>query len=162
MAIRKELLDELLKDYQKPEDVIGENGILKQLTKAIIERALGAELTAHLGYPPHAVEGKNTGNSRNGTLRKTLKSDLGDLPIEDPRDRKSEFEPQIVSKGQRRFTCFDDKILSMYARGMATRDIQAHLQEIYNVEVSPELISTVTDAIMLKVHDNSHVIKNVS
>lgn len=186
MAIRKELLDELLKDYQKPEDVIGENGILKQLTKAIIERALGAELTAHLGYPPHAAEGKNTGNSRNGTSRKTLKSDLGDLPIEIPRDRKSEFEPQIVPKGQRRFTGFDDKILSMYARGMTTRDIQAHLQEIYNVEVSPELISTVTDAvmdevkewqnrplediypivfldaIMLKVRDNGHVINKAA
>lgn len=186
MAIRKELLDELLKDYQKPEDVIGENGILKQLTKAIIERALGAELTAHLGYPPHAVEGKNTGNSRNGTSRKTLKSDLGDLPIEVPRDRKSEFEPQIIPKGQRRFTGFDDKILSMYARGMTTRDIQAHLQEIYNVEVSPELISTVTDAvmdevkewqnrplediypivfldaIMLKVRDNGHVINKAA
>ena len=186
MAIRKELLDELLKDYQKPEDVIGENGILKQLTKAIIERALGAELTAHLGYLPHAAEGKNTGNSRNGTSRKTLKSDLGDLPIEVPRDRKCEFEPQIVPKGQRRFTGFDDKILSMYARGMTTRDIQAHLQEIYNVEVSPELISTVTDAvmdevkewqnrplediypivfldaIMLKVRDNGHVINKAA
>lgn len=153
MAIRKELVDELLKDYKSPEDVIGDNGILKQLTKAIIERALGAELTSHLGYEPHSVEGKNSGNSRNGTSRKTLKSDLGDLSIEVPRDRNSEFEPQIVSKGQRRFTGFDDKILSMYARGMTTRDIQAHLQDIYQVEVSPELISSVTDAIMAEVKE---------
>ena len=186
MAIRKELVDELLKDYKKPEDIIGETGLLKQLTKAIIERALGAELTAHLGYEPHSAEGKNTGNSRNGTSRKTLKSDLGDLPIEVPRDRKSEFEPQIVPKGQRRFTGFDDKILSMYARGMTTRDIQAHLQDIYQVEVSPELISSVTDAIMdevkewqnrplddiypivfldaimLKIRDNGHVVNKAA
>lgn len=153
MAIRKELVDELLKDYKSPEDVIGDNGILKQLTKAIIERALGAELTSHLGYEPHSAEGKNSGNSRNGTSRKTLKSDLGDLSIEVPRDRNSEFEPQIVSKGQRRFTGFDDKILSMYARGMTTRDIQAHLQDIYQVEVSPELISSVTDAVMAEVKE---------
>ena len=186
MAIRKEQVDELLKDYKKPEDIIGETGLLKQLTKAIIERALGAELTAHLGYEPHSAEGKNTGNSRNGTFRKTLKSDLGDLPIEVPRDRKSEFEPQIVPKGQRRFTGFDDKILSMYARGMTTRDIQAHLQDIYQVEVSPELISSVTDAvmdevkewqnrplddiypivfldaIMLKIRDNGHVVNKAA
>ena len=186
MAIRKEVVDELLKDYKKPEDIIGENGLLKQLTKAIIERALGAELTSHLGYEPHAAEGKNSGNSRNGTSRKTLKSDLGDLPIEVPRDRKSEFEPLIVPKGQRRFTGFDDKILSMYARGMTTRDIQAHLQDIYQVEVSPELISSVTDAIMdevkewqnrplddiypivfldaimLKIRDNGHVVNKAA
>jgi putative transposase len=108
MAIRNELVDELIKDYKKPEDILGENGILKQLTKAILERTLSAELTHHLGYEKHAPEGKNKGNSRNGTSGKTLKSDLGDLPIEVPRDRNGEFEPQIIKKGQRRFNGFDD------------------------------------------------------
>jgi putative transposase len=153
MPIRTELIDELLKDYKKPEDMVGENGLLKQLTKALIERALGAELTHQLGYEKHSAEGKNSGNSRNGTSPKTLKSDLGDLPIEVPRDRKGDFEPQIVKKGQRRFNGFDDKILSMYARGMTTRDIQAHLFEIYKVEVSPELISSVTAEVMEEVKE---------
>jgi len=186
MAIRNELVDELIKDYKKPEDILGENGILKQLTKAILERTLSAELTHHLGYEKHAPEGKNKGNSRNGTSGKTLKSDLGDLPIEVPRDRNSEFEPQIIKKGQRRFNGFDDKILSMYARGMTTRDIQAHLLDIYKVEVSAELISAVTaevieevkewqnrpleeiypivyfDAIRVKVRDEGHVINKAA
>jgi putative transposase len=153
MPIRTELIDELLKDYKKPEDMLGENGLLKQLTKALVERALGAELTHQLGYEKHSADGKNSGNSRNGTSPKTLKSDLGDLPIEVPRDRRGDFEPQIVKKGQRRFNGFDDKILSMYARGMTTRDIQAHLLEIYKVEVSPELISSVTNEIMDEVKE---------
>lgn len=153
MAIRTELIDELLKDYQKPEDLVGENGLLKHLTRALVERALGAELTHHLGYEKHSPEGKSSGNSRNGTSPKTLKSDLGDLPIGVPRDRKGEFEPQLVRKGQRRFNGFDDKILSMYARGMTTRDIQAHLLELYKVEVSPELISSVTAEVMEEVKD---------
>jgi putative transposase len=133
--------------------MVGENGLLKQLTKALVERALSAELTHHLGYEKHSTEGKNSGNSRNGTSPKTLKSDLGDLPIEIPRDRQGEFEPQLVKKGQRRFNGFDDKILSMYARGMTTRDIQAHLLEIYKVEVSPELISSVTAEVMEEVKE---------
>ena len=121
--IRPDLIDELLKDYEKPEDIIGEGGILKQLTKAILERALESELTNQLGYPKNSPKGKNTGNSRNGKSKKTLKSDHGELSIEVPRDRNSKFDPQIVNKGQRRFTGFDDKIFSMYARGMKTSDI---------------------------------------
>jgi len=146
--INPDLINELLKDYKNPEDVIGENGILKQLTKAILERALDSELTEHLGYEKNALEGRNSGNSRNGKTRKKLKTDHGDMEIVVPRDRTSEFEPQIVQKGQRRFTGFDDKILSMYARGMTVRDIQDHLKDIYNVNVSGELISTVTAGIM--------------
>lgn len=146
--INPDLINELLKDYKKPEDVIGENGILKQLTKAILERALDSELTEHLGYEKNALEGRNSGNSRNGKTGKTLKTDHGDMDITVPRDRASEFEPQIVKKGQRRFTGFDDKILSMYARGMTVRDIKDHLLDIYNVDVSAELISTVTAGIM--------------
>lgn len=142
------LIDQLLKDYQKPEDILGENGILKQFTKAILERAMQAELTTHLGYEKHAPEGKNSGNSRNGKSKKTLKGDFGELPIEVPRDRDSSFEPKIVAKGQTRFEGFDEKILSMYARGLSTREIQQHLEEIYQVEVSPTLISNVTEAVM--------------
>ncbi len=150
---RDELIDELLKDYKKPEDIIGENGLLKELTKALLERALNSELTHHLDYDKHSPEGKNTGNSRNGKSTKILKSDHGELNISVPRDRNSEFVPQIVQKGQRRFTGFDDKILSMYARGMTTRDIQSHLEEIYGVEVSAALISTVTDGILAEVKE---------
>jgi len=146
--INLDLIDQLLKDYQSPEDVLGENGLLKQLTKAVLERAMQAELTHHLGYDKHAAKGRLTGNSRNGKSKKTLKGDFGTLPIEVPRDRNSSFEPQIVPKGQTRFEGFDDQILSLYARGMTTRQIQQHLQEIYQVEVSPSLISTVTDAVI--------------
>lgn len=146
--INKDLIKELLKDYKKPEDLIGKDGILKQLTKALLETALDSELTEHLGYEKNALSDKNNSNSRNGRSRKTLKTDQGDMNISIPRDRQSDFEPQIIQKGQRRFTGFDDKILSMYARGMTVRDIQGHLADIYNVEVSPDLISTVTDSVM--------------
>ncbi len=151
--INPDLINELLKDYKNPQDVIGENGLLKQLTKAILERALDSELTEHLGYEKNALEGRNSGNSRNGKTRKKLKTDHGDMDISVPRDRSSEFEPQIVQKGQRRFTGFDDKILSMYARGMTVRDIQSHLKDIYNVDVSGDLISTVTAGILAEVRE---------
>jgi putative transposase len=145
------LIDDLLKDYKKPEDIIGENGLLKQLTKALLERALSAEMTEHLGYAKHDPAGHHSGNSRNGKGEKTIRGEFGTAVIETPRDRLSTFEPQILPKGQTRFTGFDDKILSMYARGMTTRDIQAHLQEIYGIEVSPTLISNVTDAVIEEV-----------
>src|SRR5262245_6579165 len=146
--IRKELLDELLAGYRNPEDLTGADGLLKQLTGALVERALNAELTDHLGYEPGAPEGSVTGNTRNGTSPKTLVTDQGEVPIEVPRDRQGTFEPKLVKKHQRRFTGFDDKILSMYARGMSVRDIQAHLSELYGTEISPSLISTVTDAVV--------------
>ena len=147
MTINNDLIDQLLADYQKPEDVLGENGLLKQLTKAVLERALQAELTHHLGYDKHSPSGNNSGNSRNGRSKKTLKGEFGNMPVEVPRDRNSSFEPKIIPKGQTRFDGFDDKVLSLYARGMTTRQIQQHLEEIYQVEVSPSLISSVTDAI---------------
>lgn len=147
MATTDELLDILMKDYKKPEDLIGENGLLKQLTKRLLERAMQTELTEHLGYEKHAPNGKNSGNSRNGGYKKTITGDFGNLDITTPRDRNSTFEPVILPKGETRFTGFDDKIISMYARGMTTRDIQGHLQEIYGIDVSPTLISQVTDAI---------------
>ncbi len=148
MTIDNKLIDSLIKDYQKPEDILGENGLLKQLTKAILERVMQAELTHHLGYEKHSLDGYNTGNSRNGTSQKTLQGDFGELPVEVPRDRQASFEPKIVPKGQTRFAGFNDKILSLYARGLTTREIQAHLEEIYRVEVSPTLISNVTDAVI--------------
>ena len=147
MAIDLKLIDKLLGDYKKPEDIIGENGLLKQLTKALLERAMQAEMSEHLGYGKHDPAGNNSGNSRNGKTTKTLKGDFGEMPLETPRDRSGSFEPKMVAKGQTRFTGFDDKILSMYARGMSTREITGHLEEIYGVEVSPTLISNVTDAV---------------
>jgi len=151
MPIDNKLIDNLLKDYKTPEEILGDNGLLKQLTKAVLERAMQAELTEHLGYEPHDAAGDNSGNSRNGKSRKTLKGEFGELPIEVPRDRDSSFEPQIVPKGQTRFEGFDDKILSLYARGMTTREIQSHLEEMYQVEVSPALISSVTNAVIEEV-----------
>lgn len=147
MGIDAKLIDKLLADYKKPEDIIGENGLLKQLTKAVLERALNAELTDHLGYEKHDPVGYKSGNSRNGKSQKKLKGEFGELELETPRDRNGTFEPKIVAKSQTRWTGFDDKILSMYARGMTTREIQAHLQEIYGIEVSPTLISNVTEAV---------------
>ena len=151
MAIRKELLDELLAGYQAPEDLMGENGVLQQLTKALIERVLEGEMTHHLGYEKHSPEGKNTGNSRNGKTSKTLKGKQGAIPIEVPRDRQGEFEPQFIPKRQTRFDGFDDKIIALYARGLTVREIQGHLQEMYGIEVSPGLISTVTDEVQEEV-----------
>ena len=151
MEINKELIDRLLAECETPEDVIGESGLLKQLTKAVLERALQAELSTHLGYEKHAPEGRNGGNSRNGSSRKRLKGEFGTLEIEVPRDREASFEPRLVPKGSTRFQGFDDKILSLYARGMTTREIQGHLEEMYQVEVSPALISNVTEAVMEEV-----------
>jgi len=145
------LLDQLVKDYKKPEDILGEQGLLKRLSKAVLERALGAELTDYLGYEKHDPAGYGSGNVRNGTTEKTLKGKNGEVTIDVPRDRNGTFEPQIVKKHQTRFDGFDEKILSMYARGMTTRDIQGHLEEIYGVEVSPTLISNVTEAVVEEV-----------
>ena len=131
--IRKELLDELLAGYSGLEDMTGPDGLLKRLTGALVERALAAELTDHLGHDPG--EPAVGGNARNGTTPKTLTTEQGDVAIETPRDRNGTFEPQLVKKHQRRFTGFDDKILSMYARGMTVRDIQAHLSELYGTEI---------------------------
>ena len=151
--IREDLIDELLQGYEKPEDIVGDSGLLKQLTKSILERALETELTHQLGYAKNSSEGRNSGNNRNGKGSKTLKTDHGDLKIATPRDRNSQFDPQIIKKGQRRFTGFDDKILSMYAHGMTTRDIQAHLEDIYGVEVSADLVSSVTNGILDEVKE---------
>lgn len=145
--VPEELLSGLLANYKKPEDLIGENGLLKQLTKLLVERALDAELTEHLSHERHETVANTAGNTRNGKSKKTLKGEFGELPIEVPRDRHGSFEPQLIPKHQTRWAGFDDKIISLYARGMTVREIQAHLQEMYGAEVSPSLISSVTDAL---------------
>jgi putative transposase len=142
------MLDDLVKDHRTPEAMFGQGGLIKMLTKRLLERAMAAELTDHVGYEKHSREGRNTGNSRNGRSKKTLKGDFGTLPIDVPRDRAGTFEPQIVGKHQTRWTGFDDKIISLYARGLSTREIQMHIEELYNVEVSPTLISTVTEEVI--------------
>jgi transposase-like protein len=142
------LLDELLKDYTDPKDILGEHGLLRQLTQRVVERALEAELTAHLGYAPHARNGSSPGNCRNGKGKKTVQTETAQFDIDVPRDRDGSFEPQLVKKRQRRLDGFDDKVLALYARGLSTREIQDHLEELYGVEVSPTLISNVTDAVL--------------
>lgn len=147
-AIRAELLDELLAGYQGPEDLLGANGLLKALTGALLTRAMNAELTHHLGYAPGTPPDATQTTRRNGRSPKTLRTERGPLTVAVPRDRAGSFAPQIVPKHQRHFDGFDGKILSMYARGMSVREIRAHLQEIYGVEVSAELISRVTDEVV--------------
>ena len=147
-SLPTDLIDSLLADYKKPEDLIGEHGLLKQLTKALVERALQAEMIDHLGHDRHETVTNPTGNARNGKSRKTLKGEFGEFPIEIPRDREGSFEPQMIPKHQTRWTGFDDKIISLYARGLTVREIQQHLTEMYGTEVSPTLISTVTDGVM--------------
>lgn len=148
MVLRKELIDELMQDYQKPEDLLGENGLLKQLTKSLLERALDGELTHHLGHEKNGRIENETGNARNGKTSKTLKTKSGQISVDIPRDRQAEFEPQIVKKHQRRFDGFDEQIIAMYARGMTVREIQSYLLEMYDTEVSPDLISTVTSNVL--------------
>jgi len=152
-TITPELLDQLLANYEKPEDLSGDGGLFKQLKKALIERALGAELTDHLGYEKGDPAGRGKGNSRNGTSSKTVLTEDGEVEIAVPRDRAGSFEPQLIAKGQTRFDGFDDKILSLYARGMTVREIQGHLAELYGTEVSPDLISRVTDAVIDEVRE---------
>ncbi len=153
MAMDKdEIIKELLKDvdFKKltPEQVTGKNGLIQQLTKKIIETAMNAEMTDHLGYEKNERSADKPGNVRNGKSSKKVLTNNGEVEIEIPRDRNAEFEPQIIKKHQKRFDLFDEKIISMYALGMTTRDIQGHLEDIYGVEVSPDLISTVTNEII--------------
>jgi putative transposase len=147
MTFQPELLDQLLRGYEKPEDLLGEGGILKQLTKALVEHCLEAEMKTHLEAQETQSSTSKPANRRNGHSKKTIKGEFGEAQIAIPRDREGEFEPVIVKKHQTRFDGFDDKILSLYARGMTTRDIQAQLQDLYGVEVSAGLISNVTDAV---------------
>ena len=146
-----DLLDELVRG-KSAEEIFGKSGLVRELTTRVVERALEGELTAHLGYEKHAAEGRNGRNSRNGRVSKRVKAASSELAIEVPRDREGTFEPQLVKKHQRRLSGFDDKVIALYARGMTTREIQGHLKELYGVQVSPALISSVTDSVLQDVH----------
>ena len=148
MPISDKLIDQLLEGCDSPDDILGEAGLLKQLTKKVAVRALSAEMEQHLGYAKHALEGKNSGNSRNGKTSKKVRSVHGEIELDIPRDRNGSFEPKLVKKGEKQLNGFDDRIISLYARGMSTRDIQAHFEESYGVEVSPTFISQVTNEVM--------------
>jgi putative transposase len=150
-AIRTELVDELLKSVKRPEDLLGDGGLLRQLTARLLERTLEAELTHHLGYEEGQRRPQGQNNSRNGYTPKTLATEQGEMTIDVPRDRDGTFEPTLVKKRERRLAGFDDKILALYARNMSVRDIRDHLEEIYGVDVSPDLISKVTDAVVEEV-----------
>jgi len=148
-----EVIDQLLAGARGEEEIVGPGGVLARLTKRLVERALQAELTEHLGYERHREPPGGVGNTRNGSTAKTLATEHGPVPIETPRDRNATFEPRLVRKGQRRFEGFDDKILALYSRGLSTRDIEAHLAEIYGVKVGRDLISRVTDAVIEDVRE---------
>ena len=149
----EELIEELLEEYKTPDEVMGENGLLKQLTKSLVEKMLEGEMNHHLGYEKNSQEGNNSGNSRNGKSQKKITGEFGAMPIEIPRDRNATFEPEIIQKNQTRFEGFDDKIISLYSRGMTTRDIKAHLEEMYGAEISADLVSTVTNSVMDEVRE---------
>lgn len=151
--IKPELLDELLSGLSQPEDLLGEGGLFRDLKKALMERALGGELTHHLGYEKGDAAGRGSGNSRNGHSSKTVLTEEGEIDLSIPRDRAGTFEPQLVPKGVTRLEGFDDKVISLYARGLTVREIQGHLKELYGTEVSPDLISRVTDAVLDEVKE---------
>jgi putative transposase len=148
-VVDQELADQLLARAQTEGiELLGPDGLLSQVTKAVLERALAEEMTEHLGYEKHDPAGRGSGNSRNGTTGKTLLTDVGGVELAVPRDRDGSFAPRIVRKGQTRLDGFNERIIALYARGLSTRDIRAHLREIYDVDVSPDLISRVTDAVL--------------
>jgi transposase-like protein len=147
--VDEELADQLLgRAQEQGAELLGPDGLLSQVTRAVLERALAEEMTGHLGYEKHDPAGRGSGNSRNGTTAKTVLTEVGAVDLAVPRDRDGSFEPQIVRKGQSRLEGFNERIIALYARGMTTRDIRAHLREMYDVDVSPDLISRVTDGVL--------------
>ena len=153
MTISKDVFDELLNGVENAEDLLGDQGLMKELKVRLMERMLGAELTEHLGYEPETQPANQQSNRRNGTSRKTLKGNDGALTIDVPRDRDGSFEPELIKKGQTRIDGMDDKIIGLYAAGLSTRDIRAHLEEVYGLKVSADLVSRVTDAVLEEVSD---------
>lgn len=152
-TISDEILDELIGDAKNQGDLFGEGGLIKELSKRLMERMLEAEMTHHLGYEKHAPEGKNTGNSRNGKTSKTVKTGNGEIQLDIPRDRGSKFEPMLVGKRQTKLDTLNQQVLSLYAKGMTVRDIQEHVSELYGTEISRDLISSITDSILEDVTD---------
>jgi putative transposase len=148
LEVSDELLDALLSGAKTAEEIAGPDGLLGQLTRRLLNRALEAELSEHLGYAAGQAPPGGAGNARNGRPGKTILTDQGPLRIRSPRDRKGTFEPQVVKKRQTRWVGFDDRVISLYARGLTVREIQGHLAEIYGAEVSPDLISKITDTVL--------------
>jgi len=162
MAMKADKLDPqvieyLLNQTKSPEDIFGDDGLLKRLKKALTERILEGELTTELGYEKNEIAGNNSGNSRNGYTQKTLKTKDGDLDIQVPRDRTNAFMPRRIPKQQTRFDDLDDKIISLYSRGMSTRDIRDQLLDLYGTEISATLISTVTNEVIDEVNSKGHL-----
>jgi len=151
MAVKQETIKSLLGEIKTGADLFGQNGLLKQLTKQLVEGVLDAEMSHYLGYEKHETAGNNSGNSRNGKTPKCVKTDNGELAIEVPRDRNGEFEPKLIKKRERRLTGLDDQVLALYGRGMTVRDIESFLEELYGTSVSRDLISTITDGILEEV-----------
>ena len=147
MTISQEFIDQALENCDTQEDIFGANGLVKEFIKRVLQTALDAEMEQQLGYEKHKKASKTSSNSRNGYSKKTVKGDFGAVDVEIPRDREAAFDPQIVRKGQRRLEALDDRILSLYSRGMTTRDISSHLKEMYGVDASATLISAVTDRV---------------
>jgi len=144
----KKLAEDLIKDCENPIELFHDGGFLDQLKAKLIEKAMNCEMDQHLGYEKHDQAGNNSGNSRNGNYKKTIKSKNGELEINVPRDRNGNFEPKIIPKHQRRFEGFDDLVISLYANGLTTKEIQNHIKEIYKVDVSPSLVSQITDEVI--------------
>jgi putative transposase len=151
--VRNELVDELLADAGEDAEVLGPDGLISELTKKVLERALAAELTDYLGYDKNDVAGSNSGNSRNGTTPKTLHTENGSVQLDVPRDRAGTFEPKIVAKGQTRLEGLNERIIALYGGGMTVRDIRDHLAELYGVDVSRDLVSKVTDEVHAEVKE---------
>ena len=141
-------LEKELDKCETMEDLTGQNGLIQKLIGGMVEKMLEKEMEGHLGYEKHSVKGNNTGNNRNGKNKKLIQSTHGPIEIEVPRDRKSEFEPKLIKKRERHISSFDDKIISMYARGMTTRDIQGHIKELYGADISPAMVSNITDKVL--------------
>jgi putative transposase len=153
-VVDEELADQLLARAQaEGVELLGPDGLLSQVTKAVLERALAEEMTEHLGYERHDPAGRGSGNSRNGVTGKTLLTEVGGVDLAVPRNRQGSFAPRSVRKGQTRLDGFNERIVALYARGLSTRDIRAHLREIYDVDVSPDLISRVTDGVLEELQD---------
>lgn len=153
MSISDKLLDELIGEAKTANDVFGKGGIIKSLSKRLVERMLESEMEHHLGYPAHAKRGENSGNSRNGKSSKKVILENGKIDISVPRDRNSEFTPQLIEKRKARLSGIEDVILSLYGRGMTVRDIQAHVEELYDHTISKDLVSTITDGVLEEVNE---------
>lgn len=160
VKLTKEQIEQLQKDLENAktfEDLMGKDGAIKRLLKNSLEQLLEGEMTEHLGYEKHSPEGDNTGNSRNGKNSKSVRSSQGEIELKIPRDRNGQFNPIAIPKHQRTLGDIEDRIISMYAKGISTRDIQSHIEEIYGLKLSPSSISNITESIMTIIKDSGRI-----